>query len=260
MIYFRSISSEILKIRHSSILWVTFLAFALGPIMGGLALYLSASSDIQQSSSALGQKALLMSFTSDWNSYIIILSQVVGVGGVVVFGFVASWLFGREYSDKTAKDLLALPTSRAQILNAKFIIYTLWCFALIISNLIIGVIIGLILGLEGFDLSLLPSSVNVYLLTSFMVIGLGSPISFMAIWGKGYLAPIGFVVFVLVLSQIIAAVGFGQYFPWAVPGLYSGISTEMKASVNGLSYSIVAAVSFIGFIATHFWWTRTDQN
>ena len=53
----------------------------------------------------------MMNFSADWNSYFGILTQSIGVGGVLIFGFVASWIFGREYSDGTAKDLLALPTS-----------------------------------------------------------------------------------------------------------------------------------------------------
>ncbi|MEV0143917.1 MULTISPECIES: ABC transporter permease [unclassified Nonomuraea] len=35
---------------------------------------------------------------------------------------IAIWLFGREFSDHTAKDLLALPTSRTAIVAAKFVV------------------------------------------------------------------------------------------------------------------------------------------
>src|SRR5690606_5393903 len=58
-----------------------------------------------------------------------VLRNIISGGwcrGVLLFGFVASWLFGREYADGTAKDQLALPVSRTQILNAKYIYYVLW--------------------------------------------------------------------------------------------------------------------------------------
>src|SRR5699024_1298166 len=45
--------------------------------------------------------------------YINLHAQMIAVGGIFVFGFVTSWIFGREYADKTVTDLLALPYSRA---------------------------------------------------------------------------------------------------------------------------------------------------
>lgn len=184
----------------------------------------------------------------------------MGVGGVVVFGFVASWLFGREYSDKTAKDLLALPASRSSIINAKFVVYASWCLTLVVANLLIGLLIGTALGLDGFSLQVLTSSLAPYLITTLMVMLLGTPISFMGVWGKGYLALIGMVVLMLIVSQIIGAVGLGHYFPWAIPGIYSGINVEMKESLNVWSFVTIGIVTLAGYIASHLWWNRADQN
>jgi ABC-type transport system involved in multi-copper enzyme maturation permease subunit len=41
---------------------------------------------------------------------------------VIGFAFVTSWVFGREYSDRTVKDLLALPAPRSSIVLSKFIV------------------------------------------------------------------------------------------------------------------------------------------
>jgi hypothetical protein len=38
-----------------------------------------------------------------------------------VFGLVVIWLIGREFSDRTAKALLALPTSRDAVVAAKLL-------------------------------------------------------------------------------------------------------------------------------------------
>ena len=254
----RPVISEFIKLRHSPFVWITFAAFSLGPIMGGLAMYLV--SDTSLDSGILEEKAIMMAFGSDWNSYLQILSQVVGVGGIIVFGFVASWIFGREYADKTAKNLLALPTSRAAIINAKFATYLLWCFALVISNLIIGLIIGYFLPLGELSLTTFAHNVIVYLTTFLLVVLLGTPISFMGIFGKGYMAPLGLVVMLIVFSQIIGALGVGHYFPWAVPGIFSGISADMKASIDYWSYTLIIMTSLIGFIATHLWWQKADQH
>ena len=163
-----------------------------------------------------------MSFQANWNSYLGLLSQAVGVGGVLIVGFVASWLFGREYSDGTAKDLFSLPVSRAKILNAKFIYYIIWCFALVVSNLVSGLIIGYALQLPGWNSAMFSANFRVYLVTTAMIIMLNTPIAFFAVPGKGFMTPLGIVAVLLVMAQIIGALGFGNYFPWAVPGIYSG--------------------------------------
>src|SRR5699024_12695086 len=56
-----------------------------------------------------------------WPSYLNLYAQIIAVGGIFVFGFVNSWIFGREYADNTIKDLLALPYPRAVIVLAKFV-------------------------------------------------------------------------------------------------------------------------------------------
>jgi len=255
----QAVRAELLKIKHAKVLWVTFIAFALAPIMGGVFMIILQNPEALAKAGPLSAKSQAMNVSADWGSFLSILTQAVGVGGILVFGFVASWLFGREYSDGTAKDLLALPTSRTTILNAKFIVYACWCLAIALSNLLIGAIIGLLLQIavpESFPVSSLLSD---YFLTTILTVVLGTPIAFFAIWGKGYLAPLGFVALILVFAQIIAATGYGHYFPWAVPGLYSGSGGEYKEQLDGLSYGILILVSIAGYVATVVYWKYADQ-
>lgn len=253
--------AEILKNRHSRIIWITFLAFSLAPLFGGTFMLLMKGNGYEGLSGAFKSKAVLLSFEANWNSYLGLLSQAVGVGGVLIFGFVASWLFGREYSDGTAKDLLSLPISRVKLLNAKFIYYTLWCFALVVSNLLLGLLIGLALNLSGWSIELFSENIKIYFITTILIILLNTPIAFFAVAGKGYLTPLGIVAVLLVLAQIIGAMGIGNYFPWAVPGLYSGSGgTDMKADLNLLSYLILVMTSIAGYFSTIIWWKYADQT
>jgi len=253
--------AEILKNRHSRITWVTFIAFSLAPLFGGVFMFLMKDNGSEGLSGAFKSKAVLMSFEANWNSYLGLLSQAVGVGGVLIFGFVASWLFGREYSDGTVKDLLSLPISRAKILNAKFIYYIIWCIALVLSNLLLGLLIGFILQLPGWDSVMFLNNIQVYSLTTIMIILLNTPIAFFAIYGKGFMTPLGIVAILLVLAQIIGALGFGNYFPWAVPGIYSGSGgADLKAGLNIFSYLIIVMTSIIGYFSTILWWKYSDQT
>lgn len=255
-----AIKAELLKNRNSAILWVTFIAFSLAPVMGGIFMVIMRNPEALAKAGAFSTKARMMNFSSDWHSYFNILSQAIGVGGILVFGFVASWIFGREYSDGTAKDLLSLPTSRTEILNAKFIIYFLWCIALTVCNLITGLVIGTLLQLPPIEESLVFTYLTTYVLTTLLAILIGTPIAFFAVWGKGYLAPLGFVALTLVFAQIIAATGYGSYFPWAVPGLFSGTSGAYKEQLTTGSYLTLVLVSIAGYIATVSYWKQADHT
>jgi ABC-2 type transport system permease protein len=252
-----ALRAEFLKLRRQQITWITFVAFSIGPLMG--VLFMVILEDPGFRSGALGVKADLMSFSSTWPSYFLILTQVVGVGGVMIFGFVASWIFGSEYSQSTVKDLLAMPTPRTEILHAKFAVYFAWCFALALSNLLIAFFTGSIIGLDFPGVSDLVTHLIVYATTTLMVTLLGSPIAFFAMRGRGYLVPLGFVALMIVFSQVIAATGVGQYFPWAIPGLYSGVAGDMKLQLDAVSYVILGVTFLAGYFACVAWFTRADQ-
>jgi ABC-2 type transport system permease protein len=256
----RSISAEILKTKNSKVAWVPFIAFLLGPVMGGVFMIIMGDPELAAKSSSLQAKAQYMSIEANWTSYLGILCQVIAVGGIMVFGFVISWIFGREYSDGTAKDLLALPVGRMNIINAKFIVYIIWSLALTVSNLLTGLIIGGSLQLPGFELNIFYESMETYFGTAFLVILIGSPVAFFALSGKGYLTPLGFVALTLVFAQVIAATGHGNYFPWSVPGLFSNIAANSRDQLSFISYFILLFISFTGYAATLLWWKYADQH
>lgn len=257
----RAIKAEFIKNRHASIRWVSFIAIGLAPLFGGVFMLMMKGDGYEGLSGGFKAKAVLMSFEANWNSYLGLLSQAVGVGGVLIFGFMASWLFGREYSDGTAKDLLALPISRIRIINAKFIYYTIWCFALVIFNLVLGLMIGFALQLNGWTITVFVENLEVYFITTILIILLNAPVAFFALWGKGYLAPLGIVAVLLVLAQIIGAMGFGTYFPWSVPGIYSGSGgADLKMQLDKMSYFILIITSIVGYLGTVLWWKYADQK
>jgi hypothetical protein len=50
--------------------------------------------------------------------------------------------------------------------------------------------------------------------------------------------------------------GWGEYFPWAGPGLYA----QGKGYVSSISYPIAVLTGATGMIATHIGWKYADQN
>lgn len=256
-----AIIAEIHKNKHSKIVWVTFIAISLAPLFGGIFMYLMKGNGYDGLSGAFKSKAQMMSFEANWSSYLGLLSQAIGVGGILIFGFIASWLFGREYSEGTAKDLLSLPVSRAKILNAKFIYYFTWCIAVALWNLLLGLLIGFIIQVPVWSTEIFLFNLKIYCITTILVILLNTPVALLAVAGRGYLIPLGLVAVMLVLAQILGALGIGSYFPWAVPGIYSGSGGEaLKSQLNVMSYLILLITSFAGYAGTILWWKYADQT
>ncbi|WP_344948030.1 ABC transporter permease [Sphaerisporangium flaviroseum] len=174
-----------------------------------------------------------------------------------MYGMTGIWLFGREFSDHTAKDLLALPTSRTSVVLAKFLVGALWAATLTVQMVLLGLVIGTALGLPGEvtagDVLRLPViAVMTWLLTT--------PLSLAASLGRGYLAAVGVLFVIVFCAQIITALGFGAYFPWSVPGLYAGLGGTTYDPPGVVGYLLVVLVGAAGVAATAIWWERADHT
>ena len=93
-----------------------------------------------------------------------------------------------------------------------------------------------------------------------LTIMLLTPVALLASVSRGYLAPIGFAIFTLFIAQITAATGWGAWFPWSVPPLYSGLAGPEGADLPAGSYALVAIVSAVALLATYAWWQRADHT
>jgi ABC-2 type transport system permease protein len=173
---------------------------------------------------------------------------------------VSSWIFGREYADRTIKDLLALPISRNSIVMSKFILVFVWCLMLAVFVFVLGLIVGNAVDIPGWSYKIFSQGLQVYVVCSLLTILLSTPVALFASVGRGYLSPLGFMIFTLVLAQIVAAAGYGLLFPWSVPALASGVSGSEAAALESASIIIVFITSIFGLVGTMFWWIYADQN
>lgn len=251
---------ELLKVQRSRMPLITVLGFALAPLAGGFFMLVMKDPALARRMGMISAKAQIVAGAADWPTYFGILAQAVAVGGILLFSLIASWVFGREWSDRTIKDLLALPTPRRTIVLAKFLVTALWALLLALVVYLLGLLVGVLVGLP-------PASPQVFVQGSTTLAGaagltilLVTPIAFFAGVGRGYLAPVGAAIFLLIAAQIVAAAGWGEYFPWAVPALHAGMAGPEAGQMGVISYGLVVATSLAGIGATLLWWERADQT
>jgi ABC-2 type transport system permease protein len=243
-------------IRSRMPLW-TALGSLFMPFGIAFLIFVSKNPEISQKLGLISAKANLMAYAAtDWPTYLGLFGQIIAAGGFLLFILVISWVFGREFTDGTLKDLLAVPVQRSSILLAKFLVVAIWSAALTITILVVGLVMGAIIKLPAGSIGIILQGSDLVVITACLAIGAVLPFALLASVGRGYLLPVGLAVLTLMMTNLVVIVGWGEYFPWAVPGLYA----QGKSSLMSMSYWIVFLTGLAGMIGTYLWWKYADQS
>lgn len=252
--------TESLKAFRSKVPLMTMIGFLMPPLIGGLFMIILKDPQAAQSMGLISTKAQLAAGTADWPTYFNFLAQAEAVGGAIIFSFVTTWVFGREFSDRTVKELLSLPTSRESIISAKFVVVAVWTFFLTLLNLGVGLIVGTRVDIPGWSMELFrTASVDILGAGIFTIILLPF-VAFVASTGRGFMPAFGWTIFTVFISQIAVIMGWGGWLPWAIPALFSGAAGPRGEFLTSFSYVILFAASAIGLFITFYWWRNADQT
>jgi ABC-2 type transport system permease protein len=255
---------ELLKARRSRVPWAVAAGFSLFPIVGGFFMLILKDPERARQLGLLGAKAQLTAGTADWPTFVGLISQAVVIGGAMLLAFLFAWLFGREFADRTVRDLVACPTSRSAIVIAKVAVGSVWSLAIIGWVLVLALAIGLaidrLVGLPGWSADVVLRGLAGAAAAAVMTIGLQTYTAFFAGVGRGYLAGLAWAVLAIFLAQILAALGWGAWFPWSVPAVVTGVAGPDAEAVSAGGVAIVVVTAFLGLVATLLWWQRADQT
>ncbi len=259
-----AVSVELLKARRSRVPWGIAAGFSMFPIVGGLFMLILKDPARARQLGLLGAKAQLAAGTADWPTFVALISQAITIGGAVLFAFLFAWLFGREFADRTVRDLVAIPTSRSAIVVAKLAVGSAWSMAIIGWTLVLALAIGLaidgLVGLPGWSGDVVLHGFAGAAAAAVMTIALQSFTAFFAGVGRGYIPALAWAVLAIFLAQVLAVLGWGAWFPWSVPALVSGLAGPDAEVVSAGGVAIVAVTAFLGLLATLLWWQRADQT
>ncbi|MCB0045374.1 MAG: ABC transporter permease [Caldilineaceae bacterium] len=242
--------TEMSKLRRSPITWISWLGVSLMPLVSGLFMWVVKEPDRATQLGLLGQKAQFAGAVADWPGYIAMLLQALGIGGTILIAVITAYLFGREYADGTIKNLLALPVARHHFVTAKLVTALFW-FGLLIGWLAVeGFVVGWLLALPGFDLRvILPAAGELFLIG--LVAWLLTPaVAWVALWGRGYLAPLGFTIFMLMLGMVVGATGWGKWFPWSIAPLFAGVAGPRVETLTPGSLIVLGATFIVCAVGT----------
>lgn len=169
--------------------------------------------------------------------------RILPVVTVIASGFVAAWLFGREYSDRTIGAMFALPISLRGIGLAKVLIAAIWSTLCVVTSTSLTVAGSALLDHNGMSAEVWHQT-GVVLGGSIIMGLLGLPFGWVAVATRGYLGGVGAIIGVTAISQILASLGVGPWVPYVGPALWAGAGGSDAASGIGplhLASAVLAA-------------------
>jgi len=219
--------------------------------------FVSRNPDVSRKLGLVSAKAnLLTDAATTWPAYLALSAQMIAAGGFIIFCLITSWVFGREFADGTLKDMLAVPVRRSSILLAKFVVVGLWSAVLSLILVAGGLGMGALMQLPLASLGVFVHGAVALAVSAALAILVVTPMAFFASAGRGYLLPIGIAGLLLMMANVSVIIGWGEYFPWAVPALYA----QGKSQFGMPSYLIVVLTGLVGVVATYLWWKYSDQS
>jgi len=250
---------EFFKTKKSKIFWSTIVVFSIIPLFMGIMMFIARNPEIGKKLGLIGMKANMFG-DNDWKGYFSLLTQVIASIGLIGFGFVNAWVFGSEHTDKTMKDLLALPVRRSTIVFAKTLIASAWSILLAFVLFVVGVSLGFAMDLPSWSNESFLQFTYRFFVCAILTLALSSPVSYLAGYSHGIIAPLGFVIFSMIMAQFVALIGIGPYFPWAIPGLFSVGNDSPGMQLSFASYIILFSTFSVAYYLTVYWWEKADHH
>jgi ABC-type transport system involved in multi-copper enzyme maturation permease subunit len=254
------LATEFLKLRRSKVTWGTLGGLSMGPLGLALMMWIVREPGRAAQLGLLGTKANLSGLEATWPSYASTLTILVGIGGLLLLSFVVAYVFGREYTELTAKNMLALPVGRHWFVIAKLVVAAAWWLVLVAAVLLEASVVGFALGLPGFTTQLALSTLGNCLLAAAISYLVVPVVAWITTVGRGYMPPLAFALAMLALGNVFGKTGWAQWFPWSILPLLVGMLGTPQTLPLG-SYVVLALTFVAGVAATiaQVRWADTAQ-
>ncbi|WP_314503683.1 ABC transporter permease [uncultured Microbacterium sp.] len=230
-----AIWAETVKLNASTVGRVGFVAIVVGVGILSGAMLLAASSGDAQLLAKLGPAA-----TGDWSGFLLAAAQITSAGGLLGFGVVLSWMFGREFGDGTITGLFALPVRRSTIALAKLIVYAGWAVAASLALAGMLLVVGLVAGLGPVMLQDW-AALGRQVLLGVMTAAIAVPVAWASTLGRSVLAGVSIAISLVVVAQISVLAGVGGWMPLASPALWA-----ISAGAAATPLQLLLVVPYVG--------------
>lgn len=212
------------------------------------------------SDSALAIKAAALLTDVGWTGITGFSAQIMSVGALLAVGVVVAWVFGREFTDRTFGALFAAPTSLGALASAKTLITMVWGIFVSGVAATLTLAAGALIGLGIPDADATAGAGRIAVVGALTVV-LTLPLALVASAGRGYLPAISALLALVVITQVVVALGAGAWFPYAAPGMWSGLGgASLAEAVTPLQLLLALPIGAASAAATWWWWQTAEAR
>lgn len=190
------------------------------------------------------------------------LLYVMLLMNIMVYVAITSYLFSREYTEKTLKTILPIPVSRFDFITGKFLILNIWTMLLTVLTwaAIFALMLGyhVIFGLDGFSLKVAGEWLIKFLLGSVLMFMTISPFAYIAERTKGFVIPVIISAAVVMGSAALSNQEFGALYPYTASLFLINGRIKSTPYPIPLVIGIIVLFSLIGFYLTFRYFDRED--
>ena len=242
---------EALKLARSTVGIIGSAAIVLG--IGVLCAVMMAAlgSGDPQLAAKLGPEA-----SRDWHGLLGAAAQITGAGGLLGFGVVAAWLFGREFADGTVTGLFALPVGRGTIAAAKLGVYLAWAAAVSAALTALVLVLGVGLGFGAPDAATWAGLARQQAL-GVLSAAVAVPTAWAATVTRSLLGGVSVAIALVIVAQVGVLAGAGGWLPLAAPALWA-ISGGAAVSPAQLGLAVAFSAGAAG--AATWAWHRLELD
>ena len=209
----------------------------------------------------LGVKAQLAAGVADWPTYLQVFLLGTAIAGGILFCLRHSVGVRTRVRRSHSQGMAGVAHGvRETVVAAKFAVIGAWVIGLSLPVLGAAAFLGWAADIPGCSSGMLWAALRDYLGIVLLTLMFMPVVAWIACVGRGYLAPLAWVFLTLALAQIAIVLGWGEWFPWAVPATLADPAAATGNGVPLQSLIAVASVSVFGLAATILWWRRTDQT
>lgn len=263
----RALKAEVLKLKRAHVVWWTALVVAVYAIVNTVMTASfkdpGAGARMAQAGGSFAKAAAAGMYEPTWENFLRFIPQGIGGGiGALLFGFVAAYVFGREFKERTDSVMLVTPIRREYFVAAKLAVLFGWVTSLALLWFVLQTAGTALVGAERFAWAGLLAALGDSMKATLLIYLTLPFVAWVAWLRRGYLWPMVFTVVAMTLSNGFIFTEFARYYPWDMPLLVAGASwiPIPPASLVPGSWLVAVAVFALGAALLGWQVDRSDAR
>jgi len=252
--------TEAMKLRRSKVPLLTLLAFALAPLAIGFLMLILKNPEGAKKLGLIAMKAQMTGGSADWQ-FLFYVTKAIFIAGAIFHAVLVAFVFGREYAEGTAKNMLTLPVNRVFLVINKYLAVTVIFLGICAAVFAETLIIGYLVRIPGWSTAQMLQTLGNVAVSVLLITATGPFVALAAMIGKGYIAPIGYsMLSTILVGQLFAHTLWGRYIPWSMLFINAGAAGADASRLTVLSYSLAGIFFVMGIDACMHYLKLADNH